>query len=162
MNPVMNIFLMLGITITLYLVEGLTMWTVKGILLALILLTASTQDATSHEADDFLSVMLLILAFVDFSVDKVLSMLLGAVCIFMPLYLITRFSKSGFGGADIKITTAAALSLGAFGSVIGLLVGMTLAVIVQTIRNKLKKSENGKAFALLPYLSVGLMIGYIL
>ena len=60
-NPHLTYLLLPAIVVALYLVGGFSMWTVKGIVLALILLYASLQDLSTHEADDFLWVMLVIL-----------------------------------------------------------------------------------------------------
>lgn len=70
--------------------------------------------------------------------------------------------KGGIGGADIKLSTAAALSLGFYGGAIGYMIGLVFAIVFQTIYNKVKKQSNKKAFPLLPFLSTGLMIGYFI
>jgi Flp pilus assembly protein protease CpaA len=93
----------------------------------------------------------------------VASMVFGAIVVFVPQMAIAMFSKKGgIGGADIKISTAAALCLGFYGAVIGYMVGLIFAVVFQTIYNKVKKQSNKEAFPLLPFLSTGLMIGYII
>lgn len=46
------------------------------------------------------------------------------------------------GGADIKLSTAAALSLGFYGGVIGYMIGLVFAIVFQTIYNKAKKQSN--------------------
>ena len=139
------------------------MWTVKGIVLALILLRASVQDLSEHQADEFLWVMLLILALVNYKEVGITSMIFGALGVFIPQMAIAMFSKKGgIGGADIKLSTAAALSLGFYGGVIGYMVGLVFAIVFQTIYNKVKKQSNKEAFPLLPFLSTGLMIGYFI
>ena len=149
--------------VTLYLVGGFTLWTLKGMVMALILLYASVQDVNTHEADDFLWVMLVILSLVNFGDVSIGSMVFGAIAVFVPQMAIAMFSKKGgIGGADIKISTAAALCLGFYGAVIGYMVGLIFAVVFQTIYNKVKKQSNKEAFTLLPFLSTGLMIGYFI
>ena len=66
------------------------------------------------------------------------------------------------GGADIKISTASVLSLGFFGGVIGYMAGLVFAVIFQTIYRKIKKQSCRNGFPLLPFLSAGLMLGYVI
>ena len=61
-NPYLTYLLLPAIVGALYFVGGVSMWTVKGIVLALILLRASVQDLSERQADEFLWVMLLILA----------------------------------------------------------------------------------------------------
>lgn len=154
-----------GITALLYLTGGMSIWTVKGIVMALILLYASVQDLSTHEADDFLWVMLLMLAFVGIEAGGVRSMVLGGLVVFVPQMAIGIFSKKGgVGGADIKISTAAAVVLGFYGGVIGYMIGLVFAVVFQTIYNRIKKRSNQAPapFPLLPFLSTGLMIGYFI
>ena len=68
----------------------------------------------------------------------------------------------GIGGADIKISTAGVLSLGFFGGVIGYMAGLVFAVIFQTMYSKIKKQSCRNGFPLLPFLSAGLMLGYVI
>lgn len=150
-----------GITALLFLTGGMSIWTVKGIVMALILLYASVQDLSTREADDFLWVMLLILAFVGIEAGGVRSMVLGGLVVLIPQLAIAIFTKNGgIGGADIKISTAAAVILGFHGGVIGYMLGLVFAIVFQMIYNRIKKRSNQAPFPLLPFLSTGLMIGY--
>ena len=56
-SPHLAYLLLPAIVGALYFVGGFSMWTVKGIVLALILLRASVQDLSEHQADEFLWVM---------------------------------------------------------------------------------------------------------
>lgn len=90
------------------------------------------------------------------------SMIFGALVVFIPQMAIAMFTKKGgIGGADIKLSTAAAMSLGFYGGAIGYMIGLVLAIVFQTIYNKVKKQSNKEAFPLLPFLSTGLMKGEI-
>lgn len=152
-----------AITVLLYLCGGLSLWTVKGIVMALILLYASVQDSSTHEADDFLWVMLVILSLVNFGEVSIGSMIFGALAVFLPQMFVAVFlKKGGIGGADIKLSTAAALSLGFYGGVIGHCLGLLFAVTAQLLKYRKNKQKRGEPFALLPYLSAGLMIGYFI
>ena len=162
-GPCLTYVLLSAIVVVLYLVGGFSMWTVKGIVLALILLYASLQDLSEHQADDFLWVMLVILSLVNFGDIGIGSMIFGALTVFIPQMAIAMFAKrGGIGGADIKLSTAAVLSLGFYGGVIGYMIGLVFAIVFQTIYNKVKKQSNKEAFPLLPFLSTGLMIGYFI
>ena len=162
-NPYLTYLLLPAIVVALYLVGGFSMWTVKGIVLALILLYASLEDLSEHQADDFLWVMLVILSLVNYGDVGIDSMIFGAIAVFVPQMAIAMFTKKGgIGGADIKLSTAAALSLGFYGGVIGYMIGLVFAIVFQTIYNKVKKQSNKEAFPLLPFLSTGLMIGYFI
>lgn len=162
-NPSLNCTISIIITAMLYIVGGLSMWTVKGIVMSLILLYASVQDISTREADDFLWVMLLMLSLINFGDISIWSMILGGLIVFIPQMLIATLSKKGsIGGADIKISSAAAVSLGFYGGVIGYMLGLVFAVIFQTTHNRAKKQSNKEPFPLLPFLSTGLMIGYFI
>lgn len=159
-----NCLIMTLVTISLFLL-GLNnpVWVLRGIVLALILLYASVQDLTFREADDFLWVMILILAIGSVGTVPLWSMFLGAAVIFVPQMAIAIFSKKGgIGGADIKLSSASALLLGFFPGAIGYVIGLAFAILFTLIYNKIKHRANQKSFPLIPFLSVGLMIGYLL
>ena len=80
-NPYLTYLLLPAIVVALYLVGGFSMWTVKGIVLALILLYASLEDLSEHQADDFLWVMLVILSLVNFGDVGIGSMIFGAIAV---------------------------------------------------------------------------------
>jgi prepilin signal peptidase PulO-like enzyme (type II secretory pathway) len=162
-NPRLIYPAILSVGIALYLVGGFTLWTVKGLVMALILLYASVQDISTHEADDFLWVMLVILSLVNLGDVSISSMIFGALAVFVPQTAVAMFTKKGgIGGADIKLSTAAGLSLGFYGGAIGYMLGLVFAVVFQTIYNKVKKQPNDEPFPLMPFLSAGLMIGYFI
>ena len=77
-NPYLTYLLLPAIVVALYLVGGFSMWTVKGIVLALILLYASLEDLSEHQADDFLWVMLVILSLVNYGDVGIGSMIFGS------------------------------------------------------------------------------------
>lgn len=89
-NPHLTYLFIPAIVGALYFVGGFSMWTVKGIVLALILLYASLQDLSTHEADDFLWVMLVILSLVNFGDVGIGSMIFGAVAVFVPQMAMTE------------------------------------------------------------------------
>lgn len=162
-NRAVQLLMMSVITAALYAFGGMSMWTVKGIVFTLILLYASVQDISTHEGDDFLWVMLLILALVNISEVGIVSMIFGGLVVFAPQIFVTLFTKEkSVGGADIKISSAAALCLGFYGGGIGFMLGLLFAVICKSIVNKRQKQSNEEPFALLPFLSTGLVIGYFI
>ena len=101
-NALANIFIMTVVAVSLFMFGGISVWTVKGIVMALVLLYASVQDISTRKADDNLWIMLLILSLVNFGEHSVLSMILGGLVVFVPQLAIAIFSKNGgIGGADI-------------------------------------------------------------
>ena len=162
-NALANSFIITVVAVSLFMFGGISVWTVKGVLMALVLLYASVQDISTRKADDSLWIMLLMLSLVNFGEHSVLSMILGGIVVFVPQLAIAIFSKNGgIGGADIKISTAAALCLGFVGGTLGYIIGLAFGIVFQLIYNKVKHKTYKKSFALLPFLSVGLMIGYFI
>lgn len=162
-NALANSFIITVVAVSLFMFGGISVWTVKGVLMALVLLYASVQDISTRKADDSLWIMLLMLSLVNFGEHSVLSMILGGIVVFVPQLAIAIFSKNGgIGGADIKISTAAALCLGFVGGTLGYVIGLAFGIVFQLIYNKVKHRTYKKSFALLPFLSVGLMIGYFI
>ena len=162
-NALANSFIITVVAVSLFMFGGISVWTVKGIVMALVLLYASVQDISTRKADDSLWIMLLILSLVNFGEHSVLSMILGGLIVFVPQLAIAIFSKNGgIGGADIKISTAAAMCLGFFGGTLGYVIGLAFGIVFQLIYNKVKHRTYKKSFALLPFLSAGLMVGYFI
>ena len=116
-----------------------------------------------HEVPDFISAMILILAFVGFDIANLPSMLLGAAVVFLPQMAVSILRpKRAIGGADIKISTALAFLLGAEKGIFALLAGMLCGVIVMLIVRKVRKETNREPFALVPFLSFGAMLAYMI
>ena len=162
-NALANSFIITVVAVSLFMFGGISVWTVKGVLMALVLLYASVQDISTRKADDSLWIMLLMLSLVNFGEHSVLSMILGGIVVFVPQLAIATFSKNGgIGGADIKISVAAALCLGFVGGTLGYVIGLAFGIVFQLIYNKVKHRTYKKSFALLPFLSAGLMIGYFI
>ena len=81
---------------------GFTPYTVRGILLCLILLTASYSDLRYREVDDHLSVMVLLTSFIGCGMADLPGMLLGGLFVFGMMLVVSLMGKeSCIGGADI-------------------------------------------------------------
>lgn len=152
-----------GVGLILFLVHGISLTAVKGLILCAILLWASLSDLEKHEVPDFISAMILILAFVGFDIANLPSMLLGAAVVFLPQMAVSILRpKRAIGGADIKISTALAFLLGAEKGIFALLTGMLCSVLVMLIVRKVRKETNREPFALVPFLSFGAMLAYMI
>lgn len=152
-----------GIGGILLILFGPGMTTIKGLLLCGILMYASLSDFEKREVPDFVSVMIFILALVNFNPPDLPSMLIGSTMVFVPQMVIavTRPERS-VGGADIKISTAVAFLLGAQSGLFALIVGLTLAVVTMLILSRTDKTRKEKGFPLVPFLAVGSMIAYMI
>ena len=103
--------------------------------------------------------MIVIAAFIGTDTAALANMLLSALLAGGIMLITTAATKSKLGGADIKLSAACAFLLGAVQGLIGLVIGLTLAVIINSVKNK-KKKQTG--FPLIPYLAVGFMTAYFM
>lgn len=162
-TPHLPFCLSMAVGLILLLVFGVTITTVKGMILALLLLYASLSDLKTRRVSDCVSIMIFILSLVGFEAANLPSMLIGAMIVFIPQFALAIIRPSrACGGADLKISTALAFMLGAGKGVFALIVGMLLAVIVMAIYNKVNAKDQKEAFPLIPFLSVGAMLAYII
>lgn len=139
---------------------GFTAQTIRGILLCMILLTASYSDLRSREVADYMSVMVLLTAFIGVSMADIPGMLLGGLFVAGMMLLVTLLSgESCIGGADIKLGGACAFALGTTGGVAGLIGGLVLAIVINMCRGK---STRNQSFPLVPYLAAGFLAAYFI
>ena len=139
---------------------GFTAQTIRGILLCMILLTASYSDLKSREVADYMSVMVLLTAFIGVSMADIPGMLLGGLFVAGMMLLVTLLSgESCIGGADIKLGGACAFALGTTGGIAGLIIGLVLAIVINMCRGK---STRNQSFPLVPYLAAGFLAAYFI
>ena len=162
-TPHLPFCLSMAVGLILLLVFGVTITTVKGMILALLLIYASLSDLKTRRVSDCVSITIFILSLVGFEAANLPSMLIGAMIVFIPQFVLAIIRPSrACGGADLKISTALAFMLGAGKGVFALIVGMLLAVIVMAIYNKVNAKDQKEAFPLVPFLSIGAMLAYII
>lgn len=134
---------------------------IKGIILLQILLYASVSDIQTHEVKDFVSVLIFITGFIGVTLSDIPMMLFSGLSIGGVLLICAMVSGNRLGGADVKLSAACAFLLGFSKSIAGLVIGLFLAIncnIYFSHKNKTK----GKAFPLMPYLSIGFMAMYFI
>lgn len=142
---------------------GLSVTAIQGVFLMFVLLYASISDVNYHIVDDYIWVIVFALALLN--VDKIgmTSMVVGALCVFIPQMAMALLPPhKTLGGADIKLSTALAFLLGGWKGICAYLLGLIIAVIFMCIYNKVKGNKEKKPFALVPFLSVGAMIVFII
>lgn len=132
---------------------------VKGIILLLILLYASVSDIQTHRVKDVASVMILITGFIGITASEIPKHFFGGLLIGVILFICAVASNNRIGGADVKLSAACSFLLGFQRGMAGLVIGLLSAIICNLILNR-KSKIKGKAFPLVPYLSVGFMIMY--
>ena len=161
--PALQLILTGLFSLILYLRFGFDIVAVQGMILFFVLLYASCSDLTSHTMDDFLWVMVGILGLLSIGTIGLMSMLVGAVMVFVPQFLIALLPPhKALGGADIKLSTALAFLLGWQKGLAALVLGLFLAVIVMMIVQKVDKKKRKAPFALIPFLSTAAMIVFVI
>ena len=145
--------------LSLFCFFGCAASTLKGIIFCLLLVFSSYEDIKTRECENYVHLMIVIAAFIGTDMSALPGMLLSALLVGGIMLITTAVTKSKLGGADIKLSAACAFLLGAVQGLIGLVIGLTLAVIINSVKNR-KKKQTG--FPLIPYLAVGFMTAYFM
>ena len=145
--------------LSLFCFFGCAATTVKGIIFCLLLAFSSYEDIKTRECENYVHLMIVIAAFIGTDMSALPSMLLSALIIGGIMLITAAVTKSSIGGADIKLSAACAFMLGTVQGMTGLMIGLILAVIINSIKNRKKKH---KGFPLIPYLAVGFMTAYFM
>lgn len=146
---------------SLLIVFGWSIELLKGIILLQILLYASVSDILTHEVKDFVSVLIFITGFIGVTLSDIPMMLFSGLAIGGVLLICAIVSGNRLGGADVKLSAACAFLLGFSKSIAGLVIGLFLAIICNIYFSHKNKTK-GKAFPLVPYLSIGFMAMYFI
>ena len=142
---------------------GLSVTAIQGAFLMFVLLYASISDIHYHIVDDYIWVIVFALALLNVEKIGMTSMVVGALCVFIPQMAMALLPPhKTLGGADIKLSTALAFLLGGWKGICAYLLGLLVAVIFMFIYNKVTKQTEKKPFALVPFLSVGAMIMFLI
>ena len=142
---------------------GLSVTAIQGIFLMFVLLYASISDIHYHIVDDYIWVIVFALALLNVEKIGMTSMVVGALCVFVPQMAMALLPPhKTLGGADIKLSTALAFLLGGWKGICAYLLGLIIAVVFMCIYNKVTKQTEKKPFALVPFLSVGAMIMFLI
>ena len=136
---------------------GLSVYTFQGMFLFFLLLYASMSDLTNRHVANHISISILALSLISVPTVGFVSMLVGgAVSVAIQLG-ITALSGGGYGGADWKITSACAFLLGWQRGLSGMVLGLLIGVIFTCVYNKIKNRDMHEGFALIPFISIGMM-----
>ena len=136
---------------------GLSVYTFQGMFLFFLLLYASISDLTDRHVANHISISILALSLISVPTVGFVSMLVGgAVSVAIQLG-ITALSGGGYGGADWKISSACAFLLGWQRGLSGMVLGLLIGVIFTCVYNKIKNRDMHEGFALIPFISIGMM-----
>lgn len=145
-----------AVAIALFCFFGLSARTIQGIIFSLILLISSYSDIKTRECDDCFSVMILITAFIGINLSSIPNMIVSALFTLGMFLLVVLFVSDNIGGADIKICAASTFLLGFSRGVIGLIVGLLFAIVINSLKNK----KSG--FPMIPYLTAAFIPAFFL
>lgn len=145
-----------SVAIALFCFFGLSVRTIQGMIFSHILLISSYSDIKSRECDDYLSVMILLTAFIGIDLTAIPGMFIAAMFTAGIFLLVVITISDGVGGADIKLASASVFLLGFNRGIIGLIAGLLLAVIVNSIKSK----KSG--FPMIPYLTAAFIPAFFI
>ena len=149
-------------SLVVFLRYGLSVTAIQGMFLLCILLYASCSDLTDHTVNDHVWVTVLALSLASITKAGVVSMVIGALCVFIPQMAMALIpTHKTLGGADIKLSTSLAFLLGAWKGIGACILGLVIAVVFISIYNKVRHRCKKKPFALVPFLSVGALVMFL-
>ena len=156
-NKTLTLILSTVMALGLSLRFGLSVYTFQGMFLFFLLLYATMSDLTDHHVANHVTVSILALSLISVPTVGFTSMLIGGAVSAVIQLGISALSGGGYGGADWKISSACAFLLGWQRGFAGLAIGLLIGVIFTLIYNKIKDRDNNEGFALVPFLSIGMM-----
>jgi len=142
--------------------KGFSMTSLKGFFLFLILLKASVSDIKTRQVSDYYSIMILLTALIQAELSDLPTMLFGLVVVGLPQFIVAALKPGAYGGADIKITASAAFLLGVWKGLFALIIGLLAAVLIPGIVRFLKRQPINEGIPMIPYLSFGIFLAFIL
>lgn len=134
----------------------------QGMVLCLALLYASAADIRTREVPDSLPVIIAVAALIGRTPAELPIMLLAAVAVTIPQLAAAVMKPGSYGGADIKIMASGAFLLGLSRGLTAIIVGLLLAVVCTALVRKIRKQAMKASFALVPYLSAGILLAYFI
>ena len=158
---VVAISLMAVLSFWMYLIFGLSVNLLKGILLTDTFLYASVSDFRIRKVTDWVSIVVAVLGLISVSGGKLLWNAVAGVVAFGFFFLAAVISKNKIGGADVKFIAAAMFVCGFPEGLAGLILGLLLSVIGTLIRNRKTKSKD-KTMPMIPYLAVGFLTAFMI
>ena len=146
----------------LLLSKGFSMTAIKGFLLFLILLQASISDIKTRQVPDCLSAMILLTAFIQAELIDLPAMLLSLLVVGLPQLIIAVVKPGTYGGADIKITASSAFLLGLWKGLFAIIIGLLAGIFIPCIVRLIKKQSLKEGIPMIPYLSFGILLAFII
>lgn len=156
-NKTLTLILSTVMALGLSLRFGLSVYTFQGMFLFFLLLYASMSDLTDRHVANHVTISILALSLISVPTVGFASMLIGGAVTAAIQLGVTALSGGGYGGADWKISSACAFLLGWQRGLAGLVLALLIGVIFTLIYNKVKDRDIHEGFALVPFISIGMM-----
>lgn len=159
MTPVFYIFGFVAIASAI-IVCGFTPAAILVAIFLLFLAAAGASDINKGIVPDLVSLLIAVLAIVKFFISGItlasaLDCLEGAVCLALPMLVVTLIVKGAFGGGDIKLMAAAGLYLGLDKTLIAGLITFLIAGCYGIIILIVKKKSARSKMRFAPYIALG-------
>ena len=158
---VIAITVMAALSFVLYLIFGVSVGLLKGILLTDAFLFASVSDFRIRKVPDWVSIVVAALGLISVPGGKLLWNAVAGAAAFGFFFLAAVISKNKIGGADVKFIAASMFVCGFPEGLAGLILGLLLSVVGTLIRNKKTKSKD-KTMPMIPYFSVGFLTAFMI
>ena len=160
-SPMFIIFAAVAVFAGLY-IGGFNINGVFTTLFLLLLVACASADIKAGIVPDLVVIAIAVLGIVKYLVTETISFdtifphLIGAVCVSVPMLVLTLLIKGAFGGGDIKLMAAAGLYLGWKFTLAGLAIGMFTAGIYGIYLLIRRKANAKSKIRLAPFLAYGL------
>lgn len=154
-----------GLAVICSLVYGLSFQAVVPFILGCVLLAISVIDWRTMEIPDGLTGFLIIPAIMSvflFPDTSILSRILGAVVLSVPMYVLNMFVKDSFGGGDIKLIFVCGFILGLGQTVLAGFTALITGAVYAVFLIARKKAGKGDHFAFGPFLAFGIITSFFI
>ncbi|PHS29900.1 MAG: prepilin peptidase [Alkaliphilus sp.] len=132
----------------------------KGFYFAALLISIAFIDIKYRKIPSSAVLMIMIAGIIDINIVQ---SILGLVFVPLPFFIMAYLKENSIGGGDIKLMAACGFFLGISSGVIGSVIGLTLAVLVNLLLKLLQPNKNMKeSFPLAPYLGFGCLVAFFL
>lgn len=129
----------------------------QAALFAALLLTASVLDIRYRLIPNTICALIGAAGLLQFSPAR-----LPGILTALPLLIAAMGKENSMGGGDIKLTAAAGFVLGLGGGLVGLALGLALALLFHMGRKRLGRRPVPPSLPLAPFLSTGFTAAYFM
>jgi len=160
-SPVFYIFAAVALFSSFFVLGFNTVSIITAVFI-LSLVACASSDINAGIVPDLVVIFIALLAVINllltagFNVEGIKDMILGSLCVALPMFIISLLVKDAFGGGDIKLMASAGLFLGFSGTLTGALIGVFLAGLYGIYMLLIKRAGRRAKIKLVPFLAFGL------